>query len=34
MRKDENSALPGATGELGAVVIRAGGERRDLGLIS
>jgi hypothetical protein len=34
MRKDTNSALPGATGELGAVLIRAGGQRKDLGLIS
>ena len=34
MRREANGALPGATGELGAVLIRASGKKTDLGLVS
>lgn len=34
MGKHENGALPGATGELGAVLIRASGHRKNYGIVS
>ena len=34
MHRETNGALSGATGELGAVLIRASGQRKDYGLVS